>query len=142
MTTNASIGFGTIFQMLDRAVSPDTYVDIAEVTSITMPNLSRDAVDATHMQSPDGWREFIPGLKDAGEVTVELNFVFGNASEALILAQFATKTLSACKILFIESPETGVSFSAIVTGFERTVPLDDKMTATMTLKVSGTVTVL
>jgi predicted secreted protein len=144
MATNASIGFGTLFQIRDAALSPPDYVTVGEVTNITLPNLSRDAVDATHTESTGGWREFIPGLKDAGEVTIEMNFVYPSASDTLIRGQFASDELTLCKILFDggASPEQGVQFSAIVTGYEIQTPLDDKKAATLTLKVSGPVTLL
>jgi predicted secreted protein len=142
MTTSARIGFGTVFQIRDIAASPIAYVTVGEVTNITLPNLTRDAVDATHTESTEGYREFIPGLKDSGEASIEMNFVSGSASDTLIRAQFALDTLTACKILFDTSPEDGVSFNAILTGYEVQAPLDDKVAATLTLKVSGKVTVI
>ena len=142
MTTLARIGFGTLFQIRDIAASPIAYVTVGEVTNITLPNLTRDAVDATHTESTGAWRESIPGLKDAGEVSIEMNYVHQSATDALIRAQFASNELTLCKILFDTSPEDGVSFSAIVTGYEVQAPLDDKVAATLTLKVSGQVTVI
>jgi predicted secreted protein len=142
MTTQARIGFGTVFQIQDQDASPVAYVTVGEVTNITLPNLTRDAVDATHTESTGGWREFIPGLRDAGEVSIEMNFVSGSASDTLIRAQFASDSLSLCKILFDTSPADGVSFSGIVTGYEVQAPLDDKVAATLTVKVSGAVTLI
>src|SRR5262245_32294807 len=72
--TRALIGYGTILQFGDGN-SPEAFTSVAEVTNITGPNLSRDIPDATHMQSPDGYKEFINGMKDGGEVVAELNFV-------------------------------------------------------------------
>lgn len=142
MTTQARIGFGAVFKIQDDDASPVAYVTVGEVTNISLPALSRDAVDATHTESTGGWREFIPGLKDAGEVSIEMNFVHQSASDTLIRAQFAKDTLTACKILFDTSPEDGVSFNAVVTGYEVAVPIDDKVAATLTLKVSGSVTII
>jgi predicted secreted protein len=140
MTTLARIGFGTVFQIRDLDASPVAYVTIGEVTNITLPAVSRDAVDATHTESTGGYREAIPGLKDNGEVTIEMNYVHQSASDVLIRAQFALDTLTQCKILFDTSPEDGVSFNAIVTGYEVAAPIEDKVSATLTLKVSGVVT--
>jgi predicted secreted protein len=142
VTTQARIGFGAVFKIQDDDASPVAYVTVGEVTNISLPALSRDAVDATHTESTGGWREFIPGLKDAGEVSIEMNFVHQSASDTLIRAQFAKDTLTACKILFDTSPEDGVSFNAVVTGYEVAVPIDDKVAATLTLKVSGSVTII
>jgi predicted secreted protein len=142
MTTLATIGFGALFQILNTAVSPDLYTAVGEVTNITMPNLSRDAVDATHTESTGAWREFIPGLKDAGEVTIEGNYIHESASDTLIRAQFASNALTTFRIVFEDSPVSGIQFTGIVTGYEVAVPLDDKKAFTLTVKVSGVVTVL
>jgi predicted secreted protein len=142
MTTLARIGHGALFQIRDVAASPIAYVTVGEVTSISLPNISRDAIDATHTESTGGIREFIPGLVDNGEVSIEMNFVHQSASDTLIRAQFASSALSQCKILFDPSPEDGVSFNAVLTGYEVSVPVADKVTATLTAKVSGAVTVI
>ena len=88
MTTLASIGHSNLFQILNTAVSPTAWTTVAEVGNITPPSFARDAQDATHTESTEGWREFIPGLKDGGEISVELNFVPDTDSTALVLAQF------------------------------------------------------
>lgn len=146
MTTNATIGHRTLFEINDGS----GYVAVGEITSITLPSLSRDAIDATHTESEDGWREFIPGLKDAGEVTIEMNFVPpgsggespDSSSDVLIRSQFDRDDLTACRITLPgnASPSEVLTFNAIFTGYEVEGPVDDKMTATLTLKVSGKVT--
>lgn len=136
MTTQAKIGHGSTFAI--KAGSPAQFVDVAEVTSITPPNMTRDAVDATHTASPDGWREFIPGLKDAGEVTIEFNFVPGSPSTQLLVDAFNADEPVECQITFPDgSPATVWSFEAIVTGLEFEAPVDDKMTGTATFKITG-----
>jgi predicted secreted protein len=137
MTTNAAIGFGTLFQLSVASV----FTTLGEVTSITMPNLARDAVDATHTESTGGWREFIPGLKDPGEVKIEMNFDPDGNTDQIIRDTFDSDSLQIGRIVFPSpsSPTEGVEFDCIVTGYEVEVPLDDKMGATLTLKVSGAV---
>jgi predicted secreted protein len=138
MTTEAVIGYGTLFQIFEDPV----WTTLGEVTSITLPSLQRDAVEATHMQSPDAWREFIPGLKNAGEVKIEMNFVPASATDEKIRATFATNTVPQFRIALNTpaSPTEAVIFSGIVTNYEVTGPLADKMAATLTVKVSGAVT--
>ena len=81
MTTNARIGYGTLFQTGNGAV-PEVFTTLAEVTNITPPKMSRDTVDATHEESPGAWREFIAGLKDGGDVSLDLNFIPGGTAAA------------------------------------------------------------
>ena len=61
--TEADIGYGAIFKVGNGGSPTETFTDFgAEVTSITPPGYSRDALDATHMASPDRFREYIAGL--------------------------------------------------------------------------------
>ena len=131
--TSAAIGYGSSFAIY----SGSAYVDVVQVTNITWPGYSRDAVDATHMASPDTFREYIPGLMDAGEVTIELNFV-PSASDVIVAAMIAGKGAFQVR----HASGVKVQFDAIVTAYEATVPLDDKMTASATFKVTGKPTLL
>jgi Lambda phage tail tube protein, TTP len=139
---NAMLGYGSVFQVQTES-SPDNYVDMAEVISITPPSFSLDQVDVTHMASPNRNREFISGLNDPGECSFDMNFIPGNASddrmfELLNLPTGAPRARN-CRISY----PNGVtwSFQAELTGYEPTVPVDDKMTATVTFKVSGAISV-
>src|SRR6185436_920891 len=71
--TGAKLGTKTRF-LREDPVGSGTFVAVAEVKSIGGPSLSRDAVEATHMESPDDHAEFIPGLANGGEVSLVLNF--------------------------------------------------------------------
>ena len=144
MTTLASIGHSNLFQIFDTAASPEVWTTVAEVGNITPPSYARDAQDATHTESTEGWREVIPGLKDGGEISVELNFVPDTNSMDLILAQFDSDELTQARVLFADGVQTGplptcsrFTCSGVVTGFKPEAPLDDKMKATLTFKVSG-----
>jgi predicted secreted protein len=139
MATEARVGMGSRFEIGDGA-DPEVYTQLAEVININPPSMSRDALDATHMLSPEQWREFVPGLKDGGEVSVDMNFIPGGAGETQIMANLAADNTANYRITF----PNGVSwtFAAFCTGFEPSVPHDDKMSATATFKVSGKPTFL
>jgi predicted secreted protein len=144
VTTLASIGHSNLFQIFDTDASPDVWVTVAEVRNITPPSFARDAQDATHTESTEAWREFIPGLKDAGEMSCELNLVPDSNTMDLILAQFDSDSLTQVRILFADGVQTGPSptcsrftCNGIVTGFPLEAPMDDKMSATVTVKISG-----
>lgn len=133
METQASLGYGSVF-----AVSTDdgaTYVDLAEVSNITPPSSTIDMVDATHMQSPNADREFIIGLNDPGEASFEMNFIPGSAADLKIQEIKAARARVKCRITF----PNGVTwtFSGLLMTYEPAVPTDDKMTASVSWKVSG-----
>lgn len=134
MTTEARIGYGTLFYS-DDGDSPGQWPLIAEVTSITPPGLSRDTVDATHMQSPEKWREFIAGLKDGGECQIEFNLVPGGATMEAMVAEFDSDEFTTRRVVFPDG--TLWEFDAACTNFEQEASLDDKMAGTGTFKITG-----
>lgn len=133
--TNADIGYGWKFKKGDGATPTEAFSALTgvEVTSISPPGYSRDAIDATHMQSPDSFREYIAGLMDAGEVQMDLSYIPA-VSDALITAILAGKANYQ-----VANPDGSVTFtiSAICTNYQPTAPVDGRMTATATFKVSG-----
>jgi predicted secreted protein len=139
MTTAVKTGFGVEFAVGDAA-SPEVFTKVAEVLSVGGPSLSRDTPEATHTDSTAGYKEFIAGMKDGGEVTVTMNFLPADATQKLsggLLGDFATDTLINYKITFPSSPTVAWTFAGLMTGFEPDVPIDDRMTASVSFKVSG-----
>lgn len=133
MTTQAKIGYGVLFK-IGNGATPEVFTTVAEVTNITPPGMSRDSVDASHEQSPNAWREFIPGMKDGGEVSFDINFVPGGSTTLLLLAEMDAAPGN--KQIVWPTGEI-MSFVSFETGFEPDTPIDDKMVATVTYKVSG-----
>jgi len=50
-----------------------TYQSIPEAQSLVVPTTEVEYVEATNLDS-GGFREFVPGLKDAGELTIPCNY--------------------------------------------------------------------
>lgn len=136
--STAKLGYGTTFA-IESDDSPGDYTELDEVVSVTPPSDDVDQVEVTHMQSPGRRREYIGGLIDSGECSVEMNFIPGNASDVrlnhLLALPVGTDRVRSCRITFPNSVYW--TFDAEVTGYEKSVPLDDKMTATVTFKVTG-----
>lgn len=133
--TEAMIGYGSEFQLGDGATPTETFTSLAEVFNISPPSDSVDVHEATHYKSPNGTKEFIDGLIDPGECSLEMNFIPGSSADDAIQAWKLARGRKTCRIVF----PNGVAwtFSAILTGYEPAMPLDDKMTATVTLKVTA-----
>ena len=133
--TEAMIGYGSEFQLGDGATPTETFTALAEVYSITPPSDSVDVVEATHYKSPNRTKEFIDGMIDPGECSLEMNFIPGSPADDAIQAWKLAGGRKSCRIVF----PNGVNwtFSGILTGYEPAMPLDDKMTATVTLKVTA-----
>ncbi len=128
MPTNAAIAYQITFGIWNGV----SYTAQAEITNANPPQYTRDAIDATHHASPNGFREYIAGMMDGGEVPLEINFV-PSATDPYLAAMQAG--LGQFRITF----NNGVTctFFAIVTAYSPDTPLDGKMSAGITLKVSG-----
>lgn len=134
MATNAAIGFGTAFKRGDGA-DPEVFTAIAEVTAINGFAMSKDTVDASHMTSTNRYREFISGLRDAGEVSIEINFDPDGTDIANAFTDFNANVARNYQIVWADTSE--FEFSGICTGVETGAPVDDKMSATLTYKITG-----
>lgn len=129
-------GFGTKFSR--ETVTPGTYADIAQVVNIGGPALSREAIDATSMDSSGRWRQFIAGLRDAGEVTLELLFDPDNTGQQDLRNDLSTlDTLKNYRITFPDATPTTVTFGGLITRFDPKAPMDEKLVASVTVKLSG-----
>lgn len=128
--TNANIGYNASFGI--EGGTPGTYVDVAEVVSITLPGFMRDAIEATHLKSPDGYKEYIAGMKDMTEATFTLNWV-PSATDTL-LAAFEADTGN----YQITAPNgVRVRFSGFFTAYTLPELSVDKMEATVTVRPTG-----
>lgn len=133
--TTALIGYGTEF-WLDNASGVLT--QLSEILSVTPPNPQVDDVEATHMLSPNRRREYIAGLIEDGEGTFEMNYVPGSATDVIIRAALADGVTRSYKIVLPDG-DAGweIEGDCIVRGYERNVPIDDRMTATLTIRFTG-----
>lgn len=107
---------------------------IANLTNIGGVDISADDIDATSHDS-DGYREFVQGLKDAGEVSVEGNFD-GSASQEALATLLDSGDTVAMTIVFPESVATW-SFNGYVKQLGTEAPFDDKIGFSATIKVTG-----
>lgn len=82
--TNAAIGYDAEFAIGDGA-DPEVFTKVAEVVALTPPGMTRDFQDATHLESPDKYREYVASLVDTGDVSITFNFV-PSASDTIFAA--------------------------------------------------------
>lgn len=134
--SEAVAGFGALLKRGDGG-APEVFTPIAEVTGISGPALSQETAEVTHHESPGGFGEMIGTILRAGEVTLELNFIPINVTQKNLRTDLVNKTLRNFKIVFPDPAATTWSFSALVTSFEVTEPVDDKLGASVTLSISG-----
>jgi len=122
--------FGTV---LSRAGNP-----IAELTSITGPTESADALDVTSHDSAGGFREFVAGLKDAGELSMEGNFAPGDATGQIAMhADLASGTVREYIMTLPAAMAATLTIDGVVTALSTGAPHDDKVPFSATVKLTG-----
>ncbi|MGW0938877.1 phage tail tube protein [Streptomyces sp. NPDC002666] len=131
-------GFGAALKRGDGA-EPEVFTAIANATNISGPGLSRDTVDVSSHDSPDKHREFVGSLVDPGEVTVDVNY--DPAVHDALVADLLEEEPTNFQLVFPSTPPVTWAFAAVMTGFEPSAPFDDKLSASITYKVSGKPTI-
>ena len=138
----AAMGAGAAFGIGDGATA-ESFTDLAEVISISPPSQSTDIIDVTHLKSVNRRREFLAGFIDPGDVTLELNHVPGSAADTAIQALEGLSTTTNFRVTFPDGTSGSVTwiFAGFLQGYEPNITPDDKMTSSVTIKVTGATTV-
>lgn len=124
VTTGATVVFGT------SSFS-------AELLSIGLPSIARGMYDTTHMGTTTARTHAPVDLIEWGELEIEFNFdpddepPIGGAAETITIT-FPTPAGG--------STGATIAGSGFMTAFSVTAPLEDKMTATATIKWTGDLT--
>ena len=115
---------------------------ILDIVSISAPSVSIATIDTTSIA--DIYRTFLGGTIDSGEMSLEVQYDPNSTSGAELEASWeATATVAptakVCIITFSDS--STYTFDAILTGMQVTAAMDSVVTASVTLKVTGAITV-
>lgn len=134
--SNALLGHGITWGIWDGASAYDI---VGELIDLSPPNAQSDDVDVTHYASPNKTREYIKGLTDPGDASLTINWVPGDATDIIIQALNDSGAVRSQQITW----PNGViwTFDGFVKGFEPSPPIDDKMTATISIRVTGSKTI-
>jgi len=129
--TSAAIGMKATFSIGDGVDGGSvTYTKVGfEVTS---PSITREAIDATHLESPDDFREFIAGLLDTDPATIAFNYN-ASAADALYAAMIAGK--GDFRITYPNG--VMLDFSGIAQSWKPGDPSTSTMVGEFTVKPSG-----
>lgn len=131
--TDAMLGYGSKCEVsIDNQSS---WVEIEEVFNIKPPSDSIDLVEATHQRSPNATKEFLLGLRDPGEASMDMNFIPGSASDMLLISIRDARQRVHVRITF----PNGVTavFTGLLMEYDRQTPNEDRMVASLKFKMSG-----
>lgn len=113
-------------------------VKVGGLTEIGGLELSSDTLDTTTLDSDGGYKEFIGGFKDAGEVSLSgyLKVEESNGQKKMYDA-FESGEVQDFSIEFPEGVGANWAFKGVVTGFSTGASLEDLISFGATIKVSG-----
>lgn len=129
-------GVGTVFRRWNDTTKE--WVNIAKITNIGGPSMTRETIDTTALDTAGGYRTFIAGFKDGGSVVLAMNFD-RNGYETM-KTDFESDLLQNYEIILPDEDTTSLEFDGFVTELPLTNTPDDKITIDVTIKISGPVT--
>lgn len=139
MTTKAFVG--KVFLEVGNGASPEVFTRYCEMTSLGGLGQLNSLVDVTTFCS-GGSKEYVGGLADGKEVTVEANFDATNVTQnALIAAVKAKSTINFEVVVEEDSPATVFSFAGAMLGWEMAPSISAQNKVTFTFKISGDITI-
>lgn len=132
-------GFGIKLQFTTD--SGTTWTDTGAVEDANPPASSKDTYETTHHGTPNGIKEFMGGLVDTGEASIDVQYDMANTGhiELRTRANTAHEAPQDYRFVWGDTGATIDEFSAICTNFAPQSPIDNKVLATISFKLSGAV---
>lgn len=138
MATKQRIVYGATTKWSNDSGS--TWANIPECKALVVPEVEIEYQDATSLDSPNGFREWIAGLKDGGEITIPC----GYTSDGYNTAHSYRGTLVSFETTMpLESGQTSgdkFAFSGIVNPSLETNDVGDIIAMNIKIRTSGDVT--
>jgi predicted secreted protein len=111
---------------------------VARLLNISPPEVTRDDMDVTDHDSPDGYKEYIPGLKDGGEVSIEGHLIPTDDTQKGLLAALDIDEPEEWTIRFPTVPVLRIRFNGYVKSYKvGDAPVDGTLIFNATIKVTG-----
>ena len=118
-----------------------SFTDVAGTGDFSGPEVSAETIDVTTHDSADGFNEFLAGIADGGEVSLDLQFDPNSAAHETLYNAVAGRVLHN---FYLKAPgwtSTGAggyfSFAGLLTKVGMGLPVKGSITAPVTIKVSG-----
>ena len=117
-------------------------VQLGQITDLSGPSITKEQIEVTNFASPGSYREFIGGLRDAGQMDITLQMNPSSSTDNKIRSNFdldtdETKAIS----INLAGSGTTLNFSGSVFAMNHSIPLNDVISMDCTLRISGPVTV-
>lgn len=112
--------------------------EIGGLKSIGEIGGTADEIDVTTLDATNGYKSFLQGFKDGGEVALS-GFLYAKESRADIVTAFDNGTVSACTITFPDGSK--LAFQGWIKGYKMgPAEVGQAITFNATVRVSGAIT--
>lgn len=126
---------GTTIWYLNTTVSPYAYVQIGQVVGINGPDGSTGEIDVTDLDS--NAKEFVASLPDWGSVSLDTIWDPKLTSHLFLWNAFSDQATDTYQIRLANSPQSKITFDAFPNAHPVSLAVDDKVGATIGLRVTG-----
>ena len=123
-----------------NATFADSTGTIGYIQALTPGEITIDSVDTT-VHSSSEWKEYCPGLKDGGTVTIRLYKVVDDASQNRLYTRAISDASLNTDTYTITFPDgETMIFTGFITGVPIEIPMADYVAVSFSFKISGAVT--
>ena len=113
---------------------------VGEIFNISGPDKTRQTVDTTSFDSTGSTREHTPlRFSDSGEVTLDLKYNADAATNASQILRGVYKDNENVEFVMTLSNAETLTFDGHITALGHSIPLDDKVTQSVSVKLTGKV---
>lgn len=113
---------------------------VGHIESISGPNISVDPIETTDLDAAA--KTFIANIYDSGEVTLELEFMPDDTNHLVLLTDMLAGTERAVAVAFSDGAAgTSKTYTGkgIVTAYNPTASINEKLGASVTIKMTDTI---
>lgn len=136
MSTIAIIANGTLLKIGDGA-STENFTVVPECMKLTGPAVNYDLLDATSHDSAGFFREFIPGLADGDNISIDVNWKPSNTVHKGLRVDSYARTRRNFKTVFPDATDNTVLTATYIKTITPKADIGTILAAAATLKVTG-----
>lgn len=133
--------FGALLKVGDDNATAELFTTVPGVQDITGPEFTTEQIEVTAHDSPGGFREYVVGPKDTGEIGFTLVFDPADATHQKFFGNWADRQLHNYQLVFtdIQTPSgpTTMDFAGLVVSFSFSMAVIGAMSADCSIRVSG-----
>lgn len=136
--------YAGIDALLQVSIS-SSFTTIGQVRDIKGPSMALNPIEVTTRDSTSKHKEYIAGLREAGEVTFDLVLDGDLATHSMTVAgglgtYLQAGTIGSYKLTFADVSPVVATFSALVIKYEPELPYAAEQKASATLRITGVIT--